>query len=287
MTQEARQQCLEDGSVSLETFVEVCCVSVLQVKPRCCIKSFTWRGLASLLRISEEGAEHEVRIKDKFKEWHAHWKDGQKGPKTRKAVGKHGAEKRRTIGSSKGGCAHECSCGLCEYHRSRLTLLQVMEMAGLWSTCPTNAVTTFFLISNSTTSERPIALLPALIRWWKWLRGPVVVEWTGRQTVTWDTCSKCVGGVERAGWETLLEMEHWTSRGARQVLEPLCWWWNQRRPIRCGLGMDHIFGLSTRVPMVLCGYFAHERRVMFGNLVPEPTVTIAVILLGFKWSMLL
>ena len=41
----------------------------------------------------------------------------------------------------------------------------------------------------------------------EWLRAPVVVEWKERHSVTWDAGSKYVGGAERAGWETLLEME--------------------------------------------------------------------------------
>ena len=77
--------------------------------------------------------------------------------------------------------------------------------AGVW---PTNASTTFFfLIPESTTSERPLALLPTFIRWWEWPRASTVVEWKGRHNVTWDACSKYVGGAERAGRETLLEMQ--------------------------------------------------------------------------------
>ena len=50
------------------------------------------------------------------------------------------------------------------------------------------------------TSERPIALLPTLIRWWEWLRAPAVVEWTGRHNVTCDAYSMYVVDAERAGW---------------------------------------------------------------------------------------
>ena len=37
--------------------------------------------------------------------------------------------------------------------------------------------TTFFIQKNGT-SDRPIAFLPILIRWWECLRAPVVVERT-------------------------------------------------------------------------------------------------------------
>ena len=48
-----------------------------------------------------------------------------------------------------------------------------------------------FFIPKSTTGERPIALLPTLLRWWEWL---------GR-------CAKVVGGAESAGSESLLVIE--------------------------------------------------------------------------------
>ena len=60
-----------------------------------------------------------------------------------------------------------------------------------------------FLIPQSTTSERPIALLPTFIRWWEWLRAPAVVEWKGGHNGTWDACSKYVGDAERTGWDAL------------------------------------------------------------------------------------
>ena len=48
-----------------------------------------------------------------------------------------------------------------------------------------------FFIPKSTTGERPIALLPTLIRWWEWLR----------------PCAKVVGGAESASSESLLVIE--------------------------------------------------------------------------------
>ena len=84
-------------------------------------------------------------------------------------------------------------------------ILHEVEMAGMW---PSSAsITLFLLIPKSTTSERPIALLPTLIRWWESLTAPAVVECKGRHNVTWDGCSKYCGIAETVGWETLLEME--------------------------------------------------------------------------------
>ena len=51
--------------------------------------------------------------------------------------------------------------------------LEKVEQSGKW---PQQACTTmFFLIPQNVTSERPIALMPMMIRWWKALRAPEVV----------------------------------------------------------------------------------------------------------------
>ena len=53
--------------------------------------------------------------------------------------------------------------------------LEKVEQSGKW---PQQACTTmFFLIPKNVTSERPIALMPTLIRWWEALRAPEVAKW--------------------------------------------------------------------------------------------------------------
>ena len=49
------------------------------------------------------------------------------------------------------------------------------EVSGKWrqETC----TTMFFLIPKNVTSERPIALMPTLIRWWEALRAREVMKW--------------------------------------------------------------------------------------------------------------
>ena len=64
---------------------------------------------------------------------------------------------------------------------------------------PSRASTTmFFLFPKSATSERPLALLPLVIRWWKWLRAPAVVELKNGKIVKWDACSNHIVGAELA-----------------------------------------------------------------------------------------
>ena len=53
--------------------------------------------------------------------------------------------------------------------------LEKVEQSGKW---PQQAcTTTFFLIPNDVTSERPSALMPTLMRWWEAMRAPEVVKW--------------------------------------------------------------------------------------------------------------
>ena len=53
--------------------------------------------------------------------------------------------------------------------------LEKVEQSGKW---PQQASTTMFLlIPKIVTSERPIALMPTLIRWWEALRAPEEAKW--------------------------------------------------------------------------------------------------------------
>ena len=81
-----------------------------------------------------------------------------------------------------------------------------------------------------------------------------MVEWKGRHKVALDACSKYVGGGEEEG------------------------------RLRKGWGGD-VAGKWKQ--WVLCGYFAHERRVMFENSVSDPMVAIPAILPGQNVSVLL
>ena len=51
--------------------------------------------------------------------------------------------------------------------------LEKVEQSGKW---PQQACTTMFLIPKNVTSERPIALMTTLIRWWEALRAPEVAK---------------------------------------------------------------------------------------------------------------
>ena len=59
----------------------------------------------------------------------------------------------------------------------------------------------FFLIPKNVTSERPIALMLTLIRWWQALRTPEVAKWQRRYRVDWDAADERNGGAHRTVWE--------------------------------------------------------------------------------------
>ena len=56
-------------------------------------------------------------------------------------------------------------------------------------------------------SERPIALMPTLIRWWEALRAPEVTKWQMKYRVDWDGTDDRNGGAQQAVCEILMEME--------------------------------------------------------------------------------
>ena len=66
---------------------------------------------------------------------------------------------------------------------------------------------------KNVTSERPIALVPTLIRWWEAARAPEVAKWQQRYRIEWDAATYGRnGGAQRTVWEILMEMERFKYR---------------------------------------------------------------------------
>ena len=82
--------------------------------------------------------------------------------------------------------------------------LEKLEQSGKW---PQQACTT-----KNVTSERPIALMPTLIRWWEAMRAPEVARWQQKYRVDWDATDGRNGGGQRTVWEVLMEMEKFDGR---------------------------------------------------------------------------
>ena len=82
-----------------------------------------------------------------------------------------------------------------------MKFLETVEQSGKW---PQQSCTTmFFLTVKNVTSERPIALMPTLIRWWEALRAPDQQWRSGSRGIA------LIGTLlaQRTVWEVLMEME--------------------------------------------------------------------------------
>ena len=77
----------------------------------------------------------------------------------------------------------------------------------------------FSVIPKHVTSERPIALLPTVIRGWEALRDPEVATWQREYRFEWDATGWRCGGAERTVWETFLEMGTFNSHAGERDQE--------------------------------------------------------------------
>ena len=75
--------------------------------------------------------------------------------------------------------------------------------------------------------------------------------------MTWDACSKNVGGAEAAAWEALLEMEKVDLEAGQ----------NGAGGVSLVVDLAKVFGNGSpqRIFFILCGYFAQQRRLRFGK----------------------
>ena len=91
--------------------------------------------------------------------------------------------------------------------------LEKVEQSGKW---PQQAcTTTFFLIPKNLTSERPMALMPTLIRWWEALRAPEE-QWQQKNRVDWDSTDGRNGGAQQTVLDFLMEMERFKEKAQEE-----------------------------------------------------------------------
>ena len=93
-------------------------------------------------------------------------------------------------------------------------------------------------------------------------------------------------------WETLLEMERFRYQAGETYQGAIALVLDLAKSLRAGqssggLGLGDELELSKEDFVVLCGYFEHQRRVLFEGCVAEPLQTITAFLPGSKWSCLL
>ena len=168
-----------------------------------------------------------------------------------------------------------------------VAFLEKVEQSGKW---PQHACTTvFFLIPENVTSERPVALMPTLIRWWEALRAPEEAKWQQQYRVDWDATDGRNGGAQRTVWEVLMEMVRFNGKAKAEdqgavalVLDlakafervsfPVVWAWATQ---------------FSKILRVLCCYLEHQRRVQFEGCAAEPNdchlARVQVELLAFTY----
>ena len=109
-----------------------------------------------------------------------------------------------------------------------MEFLEKVEQCGRW---PQQACTTiFFLIPKNVTSERPLALVPTMIRWWEDLRVPEVSKRQKKYRIEWEATDGRNGGAERTVWEILLEMERFRDQAEEKYQGAQPWSWIWRKP---------------------------------------------------------
>ena len=144
--------------------------------------------------------------------------------------------------------------------------LEKVEQSGKWR--QQACTTMFFLIPQNVTSERPIALMPTLIRWWEVLRALEVAKWQQKYRVDWNAMDGRNGGAQQTVWVILIEMERLNGKakeedqGALALVLDLAKEFGRVSLFVVWAWAAH-FSFPRKILRVLCGYFEHQRRVQF------------------------
>ena len=127
---------------------------------------------------------------------------------------------------------------------------------GVW--CASS--TMFFLTPKNVTSERPIALMPTLIRWLEALRARGVAKWQQKYRVDWDAADGRNGGAQQTVWEVLVEVERYKysagkeEQGAVALVQDLAKAFERVSLLAVWAWATH-FSFPRKILRVLCGYF--------------------------------
>ena len=124
-------------------------------------------------------------------------------------------------------------------------------------------------------SERPIVLMPTLIRWWEALRAPEVANWQQKYRMDWDATDGRNGGSQRTVWEMFMEVERFNGEAKEENQGAVALVLDLAKAFeRVGLPVltawaTH-FSFPKKILRVLRGYFKHQRRVQFKGCAAEP-----------------
>ena len=106
----------------------------------------------------------------------------------------------------------------------------------------------FFLTPKNVTTERPIALMPAMVRWWEALRAPEIAKWQHKYRFEWDTIDGRNGGAERAVWRLCLRWKDSLTMQVKDIKERQHCCLTLRKPSSesACVGLDKAFPLSQK-----------------------------------------
>ena len=147
--------------------------------------------------------------------------------------------------------------------------LEKVEQSGKF---PQQACTTmFFVISKNVTSERPIALMPTLIRWWEALRAPEVAKWQQKCRVDWDATDGRNGGAQRTEREVLTDMERFSGRAKAEDRRAVTLVLDlakaiERVSLLVVLAWATHFCFPRKIMRVFCGCFGHDHHGYFARV---------------------
>ena len=132
--------------------------------------------------------------------------------------------------------------------------------------------------ATSLHTERPIPLLPTLIRWWQGLRAPEVSRWQERHRFGWDAADGRHGGAERTVWKhSLIDMERFECRAGEKDQGAITLVLELAEAFEL-VSLEMVCGVRSSDAFVLCGYCENQRRVQYERCEAEPLQTTAILL---------
>ena len=149
--------------------------------------------------------------------------------------------------------------------------MQFLEKVWPQQTC----TAMIFMIPKKFTSERPLALMPTLIRWWEALRAPGVTKWQQKCRMDWDATDGRNGGAQQTVLEILMEMGRFHGKakeehqGAVALVLHLAKAFELVSFLVVWVWATH-FSFPRMILRVLCGHFeARTVRRMPGGAAPD------------------
>ena len=162
-------------------------------------------------------------------------------------------------------------------------ILKAIERSGAWPEHQRHIM--YFLILKANGKDRPIGLLPSLIRVWEAIRAPVLWAWQRDHPEDWNWSSEG-RAAEDAAWEALLHIEggqlH-SEESTVSVVMDLVKAFERVQLAEVWRRALHL-GFPRRLLHVVLTYFGFARRLVVNGCASEPVSTVAAIVAGSRFS---